>query len=458
MRLFLLVILVVGVLAAVLVAPASARDASRAAPSRDALLDLAAMILSPTDLDALGLRDFGLANLSSLRDAETDAFLQADGDEQEYAARLVGYRDAGFRARYVGSLLRPSLPLARLPSGLLAADMRVSTAVTEYASPEGAAEAFALAEGLLDDAPGRDVPGTQQFGVQTDLTRSIGTEEETGEPFQRLELAFRLDNLVAEATIVDYRNVEPDVATVEQLAGALLERIERVRSEGGAHLSSRVLRLAPLVRWIERGRLRDFYTRLDGDDRLTFAQAVAAIRGATPPVNGTPGPTSRAGSLPPIDTYMFWSPVGEGDPLALPLYVVWLDRFGSEQEAAEAMQDVSANLGEGYFDVRERPEAGQFGDESRVFAYSFRQLGMPPVHGHVVIARTGDTIVRLQIDGPRGVTLEEVESLAGGQLQCLATEIRCEPVPSPESPQEPAVAPTDLGNAGAGSSARLIAA
>ena len=124
--------------------PALAQEATFAPATPG--FDLAAMTLTPSEVAALGLSGFGLANLSSLRNAETDALVQADGDALQAASRLAMYEENGFRARYLGSLLRPVVPLEPLSSSLVAADMRISTSVTEFADSEGAAAVFAFNE------------------------------------------------------------------------------------------------------------------------------------------------------------------------------------------------------------------------------------------------------------------------------------------------------------------------
>ena len=393
-------------------------------------LDLAALTLRPSDLAALGLHGFGLANQSSLRDAETDALLQAGGDPVEAAVRLAAYRDAEFQYRYVGSMLRPKVPLVRLPSGLVAAEQRITTAVSRYATSFGAAAGFAFTEGDHDDRRGRDVPGTRTFGDESELTRSRATDPETGERLRQLELSFRAGNLVAEVTIIDYAGNEPQVATAEQLAELLLARIERDLLLGPG-LSPRVLRLTPLIPWIEEGRLRDFYTRIDRIEEPTFGQIATAIREG----RGTPIP-SRApeDSVLPQDTYMFWTPVGEGDPLEIPLYVTWLDRFESHQQASAALAAVTTDLGPGYTNVRELDQVAEpIGDESRSFAYRFEGDPAAPVRGYVVVVRIGAVIVRVQADGPNGVQRTGVTALAQRQVACAHALQICAPLPMPDA-------------------------
>jgi hypothetical protein len=267
----------------------------------------------------------------------------------------------------VGSLLRPRVPLVRYASGLVAADLRVTTSVTEYTTEAGAAAGFAFGA-RMDDRSGQDVPGVGHWRP-VEATRSVGTEPESGDPLQRLDLAFQYGQLVGEVTVIDYRNAEPELATVERLAEALLARIGRVQEQGGAGLSTQALRLTPIDVWIEGARLRDFYVRQGGMDEHTFGQLAASVRedGVLP----TGSPTASSGVPDRVDTYMFWTPVGDGDPIDLPLYVVWLDRYRSAERADAEISRLSTDLGPGYIDVHEFLTRERIGDQSRHFAYRF---------------------------------------------------------------------------------------
>ena len=441
---------------------ASAQTVATPTPSGE--LDLAAMTLSPSDLAGVGLSGFGLANRSSLRDAETDALVESAGDVFEAGDRLAAYEDAGFMSRYVGSLLRPRVPLVRYPSGLVAADIRVSTSVTEYASEAGAVSGYSFVADDQRDFGDVEVPTDTVFGDQSRVERSTGLDPESGDFLQRLDITFQLDNLVAEVSILDYLNVEPNLAVGEHLAHALRAKIESVRTNGGPGLSQQVLRLTPLFTWIEAGRLRDFYVRQAGMDEPTFGELASAIR--EQPVQSTPPqsipvqtaeqssglvlrhsappqgadlqprlqtfqpatPAATSGLAEPRDTYMFWTPVGEGDPVDLPLFVTWLDRYQTPQEAAAAVDELTEELGPGYADVHESIAAERVGERSRQFAYRFEGDPTGAVTGHLVVAQVGNIVIRTQADGPTGVDAGGVRALASDQADCLRAGGPCQPM------------------------------
>src|SRR5215212_10115275 len=113
-----------------------------------ASLDLAAMALTPIDLDDLGLPGFG---------QQTSAFLTLDEQVEQVvdAASLnldaetinAGLAAAGFQRRYQRQLGLPSRPGAP-PSRLRTF---VAPYVIEYTAPEGAAAGFALLESEAPD-------------------------------------------------------------------------------------------------------------------------------------------------------------------------------------------------------------------------------------------------------------------------------------------------------------------
>lgn len=397
-----------------------------ATPHPAEAVDLAALTLRPDDLEAVGLTNFGLANISSLRDAETEAIVDSAGDPLAAADLLNLYRLAGFQRRYVASLLNPKVPLERLPSGLVAGEDRVVAAISEYQTESGAELAFSVLEGSQDDE-GLDVLGTRSFGNESDLTRSSAPDPESGDLAQRLELSFRVDNLIANIAIINYTDEEPSIETIEQLGEALRSRIARRHEEPGPGLSERVLRLEPLVTWIERGRVRDFYVRLNGAQLPTFGQIAAALREGKP-FASMASPVPLPGSYLPQSTYMFWTPIGDGDPAKLPLYVAWIDHYQSRGQAEAALRAIPSDLGPGYSDVREFQMSDHLGDESRAFAYSYTGDPAGPVRGHVVMARVGDSIVRVQVDAQDGVRRAGVIDLARLQVECMRSTDNCPPV------------------------------
>ena len=391
-------------------------------------LDLAALTIRPSDMQAIGVTGFGLANWSSLRDAPTDAALQAPGDEAEMARRLAIYRQTGYRFRYVGSLLRPKIPLVRLPSGLLAAYQRIDSSITEFATAEGAAQSFAILGGGPDHVEGREVPDAREFGDDSVVTRMRGRDGETGERFNQVELSFRRDNLVAEIAVTNFNGSDVDLAFVEQLGDLLVSKMDHAQTAHGPQLSSRVLRVEPFDYWIRRGRHRDFYLRLNGTTDVMFAEIAQGLAAGLDLASAST-PEAPSAKVRPVDTYMYWTPVGKGSAIDLPLYVSWIDRYSSPQQAATALAATTTGLGSGYTDVRELGTITEpLGDGVRSFAYRYADDPIGAVTGYVVIVQVGDYVIRVQADSPVGVRREGVVEMARRQTSCLATTDVCLPI------------------------------
>src|SRR5215210_3175457 len=205
-----LLLLVTG-LAPGLALAAPSRISPLASPSPVArTLDLAAMALTPSDLDDLGLPGFG---------QQTSAFLTLEEQAEQLAsaanlgmdADALGSRlaAAGFQRRYQRQLGLPAHPGAR------PAQLRTFVApyIIEYASVDGAAAGIALLESEAGTGM-TDVPGTRVIGDRSEITR-FRRLSDSGKPYQALDLTFQIGNLVAGVTVGEFEDREPNPATVE---------------------------------------------------------------------------------------------------------------------------------------------------------------------------------------------------------------------------------------------------
>ncbi len=167
-------LLLVTSLAPGLALAAHSRISPLASPSPVArTLDLAAMALTPVDLDDIGLTGFG-QQTSAFLDLEEQAEQLAragavDPGMDEERAVVSGLAAAGFQRRYQRQLGLPAHPGAP-PSRLRTF---VAPYVIEYASVEGAAAGFTLLETeALEAGTGMtDVPGTRVIGDRSEITR-----------------------------------------------------------------------------------------------------------------------------------------------------------------------------------------------------------------------------------------------------------------------------------------------
>ncbi|MBW3633162.1 MAG: sulfatase [Chloroflexi bacterium] len=366
-------------------------------------LDLAAMALTPSDLDDLGLTGFG---------QQTSAFLTLEEQVEQLATAASlgmdadaigsGLAAAGFQRRYQRQLGLPSRPGAP-PSRL---HTFVAPYVIEYASSEGAAAGFALLETEAPDARMKDVPETRVIGDRSEVTR-FRQSSENGEPYRALDLTFQVDNLVAGVTVGEFHGREPDLATVEALAERLLERVRLGQASADPGLSNLALRLG-------------------GPDIETRSDEYGRISGQTfPNYSETPDEfadrTQRYGDA--VAVYG----VGQSIPVGGPArtddtrYFVSLYEFGSERDAVGWLQDGVARAELSPNVIAATPVAGAavIGDASATLAIATERGGAGTARGYLVEVRVGARTAQVQLLGVPDVPLAPVEELARSQVACL---------------------------------------
>jgi hypothetical protein len=381
--------------------------------SGDLPLDLPALTLLPHDLDK---PDFFL---------EEGWFNTTEGMANYYATRhglptfeVLGHlRAAGYSRRYSLSFVRLATTTggAATPEGVSnPVGQRIVTAITEYASVEGATAGFDYLERQLEarDDAFQDIPLTTPVGEEAELTRWRGVHGPTGTPLNAVYLTFRTGNLVAEVSITDWMNQEPDAAEVEALAAKLRDRIEEVRTTGAPGLSNRLVR-------VEGKRAPEGYLVREGVPITSFAVdrpsgTIVLIEGAT---------------YWATDVYQSVLNVGTVDELDLALY-----RSATAEAASTWLAEHPVTLlegEEGFVDIEEIPDVAVIGEESRVFSYSLREDRR--IVGYAVYTRVGDVVAGIDVASSQNTPLGVVLELAEAQAGCLALASCHEPVALPEA-------------------------
>src|SRR5215208_5959221 len=371
-------------------------------------LDLAAMALTPLDLDDIGLTGFG---------QQTSAFLGLEQQAEQYAltgaatpglasdadqvrAALIA---AGFQRRYQRQLGRPSRPGAP-PSRLRTF---VAPYVIEYASAEGAGAGFTLLETEIPEAEMNDVPGTRIIGDRSEITR-FRRSTDNGEPYRALDLTFQVDNLVAGVTIGEFNSRQPDLATVEALADLLLAKVRRGQAEGGPGTSSVILRLeGPDIE-----TRSDEYGRLDGQTLPNYGETSDEL-------------AARAGRYgDALVVYGVGQSIARGSPartddirIGVSIY-----QFASELDAAGWLQSGAerAEQSPNIIEAIPVPGAATIGDASGTLAIATERGGAGTARGYLVETQVGVRTAQIQMVGIPGVPLATVEALARAQATCLA--------------------------------------
>ena len=366
-------------------------------------LDLAAMTLTPLDLDELGLPGFGqqtsafLSLEEQVEDPATAASLGVDAD-----AVRSGLTTAGFQRRYGRQLGLPSRPGGK-PSQIRTF---VAPYVIAYASREGAAAGFALLETEAADTGMQDVPGTRVIGDRSEVTRVRRTSEH-GEPYRALDLTFQVDNFVAGVTLGEFDRREPDLATVEALAESLLENVRLGQADGGPGLSNLALRLA-------------------GPDIDTRADEYGRLGGQTfPNYSETPEEfADRAGRYgDAIAAYGVGQSFDGGSPARTDdtRYGVSLFQFASEHDAAAWLEGGVERAEQLPYVTAAIPvaNAATIGETSQTLAITTARSGAGAARGYLVEAQVGMQTAQVQVIGIVDVPLAAVEELARLQVACL---------------------------------------
>ena len=390
----------------------------------EAPLDLAALALTPDDLEAIGLAGFGLGGASyyaSPHDYAPRVAGELGRDPAEVGDALAGF---GWRRRYTVTLDRPLAP------GTDDNERGVTSSLTEFATAEGAAAGFAFLEAEVAPRPGgraapRDLPLARPFGDQAELTRLDGAE--SGQRFQGLELTFRVGNLHGRVTLHEYAGQEPDRATVDMLAEGLLTKLRGAPSLPAPGLSNVALRLR-LGGAVATGG--DFYLRLDGRTfpRFNEPAAVLAARAA-----------AYAGAA---DVYRASARIQVGDEASDDdvRYATVLYRFANAEAASGWLRGAAEHLAQTpevgggrplpYLDVEPVAEAPNVGEEAVALAYGLAR-GEVTLRGHAVLIRVGAVVAQVQMAAVPGAPLAAVAALTRDQVACLEAGGLCAPVPAP---------------------------
>jgi hypothetical protein len=203
----------------------------------DPPLDLAALVLTPLDLEAEGLDGYGLRDgdaRSPEQVAAGYAFLR--GLPEDEAQEL--FADAGLRQAYELRLEQPTEPDG---SAYYAFVRSATSTIYEFADEEGATAGLEI----LTDWDGVDtateVEGGETIGDGSVLTRHEGT---TTDAYLALDLAFQVDNLTVVVRIADFTGEEPALADAERIAERQLERIQAGIDDRESLAATQTIRLA----------------------------------------------------------------------------------------------------------------------------------------------------------------------------------------------------------------------
>jgi hypothetical protein len=391
--------------------PATARSESPAP------VDLAAMTLTPADLEAAGLADLGLTSgqTLSVTDLADRAVWPAGAGEEQDAVRDA-LDAAGWQQGY-GVILASLWDPNRSDLGL-----QVEVEIVAYADAPGAAQGFALVPDVYATGPVTAVSGTRPIGDDSRLTRVAARDPQAGTPSQELSLGFRQGRLTARVLVRDWSGDEPTLAKIEALAARLSARIERVVEDGGPELSIHVVRPEGRAYAVHS----DTYVRLDGEDiRSTyetpeeFATRVASYGEAS-------------------DIFTSGTEIEAADSSYTLDFSADLYRFPEEQQAAAWLREAPNRIGQETDVTAFTVEDGIAGFDDEAIAVTldrdYSQDGVEVYHTSAVLFRRGAVVADIRLtrvyDPP---SMPATIELAAAQAACLAATNCLSALPVPDS-------------------------
>lgn len=201
-------------------------------------LDLPALVLTPDDLAAAGLPGYGHRN-SALHTTPEAMSAEFVGGESLTEALIVDFLGrAGLQRYYVVwfDLVDPE-------TGETV--RRVVSSIHEYDDAGGAAagiEAVAILRTALDPTA-TVLATTRPFGDQAQMILAETAPVVDAPTTKLLDVQFRFGQRVAGVTIFDYTDQQPEIATVEALAGIMVDKLQNLAAQEQPGLSFRALRL-----------------------------------------------------------------------------------------------------------------------------------------------------------------------------------------------------------------------
>jgi len=384
----------------------------------DAPLDLAAMTLTPADVDDAdliwqGAQDYGLAlsMAMNLDDYLTYLYTHADVDQREDDVRNT-LDEAGFARAYQAWLS----PMTVADGD---AERTVVSYTVEYADAEGAADAFEFTQDETAAGDATDLEELDQLGDESEGTLIAGDDDETGEPYALLDTTVLLDRLHIGVMLLDWGGAEPNVDDAEVLIEALLERVETVVNDGDWGLSNQVVRLTgdTVSPYADAYLLRDGAATLLYNDEIDERELeeIAEEMGQTDEYR------VRQRLMPAND-----------DPDDDAWYYLSVLRF-EDDDAAEAWIEERPDAIENY----DAFEDVEFADEDDVdigdAAFSYTAVSVNTgTHFHNITFQLGDLIIVLDLSGPTTVPAEAVLAVAEAQWTCLEIQNCAGPMELPE--------------------------
>jgi hypothetical protein len=235
-------------------------------------VDLGAMMLTPYDLEDLGLEGYFLREgWTDTLDEELISILDASSD---LSADELQELMEGSEFQY-SRVVQHDLASEEDPAY---AGRRVTSWINLHGGDDGLEE---LLDGLFQIGGGAEpsVEGTETIGDYSRIDLFQDTDPDTGNTILVMMLGFAYENFTAFVQISEYLDalpdIEPTVEEAEAIAGRMLEKIEAGmgKAEPGMDMMPVRMESDGLVGLITG----DFYVRLDGETMPVYGEDEAAV-------------------------------------------------------------------------------------------------------------------------------------------------------------------------------------
>lgn len=386
------------------VSMAMSTSMSAAAQSVAPALDLAAMVLTPTDTADAGFKGFGAfpGSVGTVQDCVTPYL--SDGTDFDNDVRT--YHGFGLKRCYDGFVMNENA--GGYP------DLTIGSHVYEFADSDGAADAWAR-------FTKKQIPTDQQpdgkVGDQS-LTFPTTRNRQQGDRYSNLGIVIQRANLIL--FVIEDGNVnKPDLslADIASLGDRLVDRADLVRTGKSPALGLRIARYGgPGV-----GVLQEGYRQLDGSFIPLSGESDTDQQARADSYGGATSVYELAARMDPKhDNYVADSP----DNVSLTTVLL---SFGDEQAASTWLHGVRKQLESQptVRDVTPVDDAPTYGDESLTFETTRQSRSGSTSEDRIVYVRTKSDVTWLRLLAVRRVSEDALAAMISNQLDCMVSA-RCD--------------------------------
>ncbi|MGH2561907.1 MAG: hypothetical protein ACRDJH_22825, partial [Thermomicrobiales bacterium] len=272
------------------------------------------------------------------------------------------------------------------------------------------------------------IEGAPTFGDASYLARIAGITPESRLPYQRLEIAFSIDTLVAMVAIEDYIGQEPALEEIEALAEIMVDRIDAVRADEQPGLSAKLLRLETGNDFRVDYDSLEIPLQLDGravrlfDDTDEGFQLRAEV-------------WAESGVIDAYQNEQFLQPDGADDVLDQLYVSSRIYRFETEDEAAAFVETAAEGTvaNPGALSNAQVVEVSGFDGATSGISYDVSLGEGVTASGIRIWTQVNAYVASVDAEIAGGVALKGVQKLTAAQVACLEDEQRCAAMTVPDS-------------------------